>query len=221
MNRIRLSAVSLVMVSLYVGVGCTKATTTSADRIQPSRNGSSVADFDAFMSGQRAKYDSAGNPKSKGVRFTIDYPSSWTAVEGAQPSNVQNLIGKTESGMSAHCILVVTEPLHAQSEDVHLSLDKMKRAVKAEGNIFTKGGNTKIGGGDAVWLMFRRDERIAGMNVTSYMLHYATFCNTKFVNIQFVACGAKGHSAAKASFESYLPLFQAMADTVVFPDEEK
>lgn len=63
-----------------------------------------------FLDGFVATYSSAGNPKAKGLDFTISYPMSWTAKEGNRPNVVQTFGSVHRDGYTDLMVIVKNIP---------------------------------------------------------------------------------------------------------------
>ena len=59
-----------------------------------------------FLNYNRSSYNTEGHPKAKGIGFTIEYPNSWRAVEGARPNIVQKFV--SERGKVFETAMIIT-----------------------------------------------------------------------------------------------------------------
>lgn len=62
-----------------------------------------------FLQGYRRTFSTESHPKSKGVNFHIQYPSSWKAQEGRRP-NIISVI-KSENGRGGEMIMLLVEKI--------------------------------------------------------------------------------------------------------------
>jgi len=203
---------SLLIVSLLmlcVGVGAS--------------HGSALSDLQAFTSGQKVKYDSKGHPKAKGVHMTIEYPKSWQAQEGERPNIVQKFIGKTDNGLSVQCILLIKDTpfLMRFAGDAVFTPEFMRDLVKEMGAEYVNGATTKIEQQSAGWMIYKQDMERAGFKMTAYSLQYMVMYKRKWVQVQFMIGGLQGDEGTQSLFNSYVPLFQTMANTIIFQDKWK
>lgn len=185
--------------------------------------GSPKGDFNAFVGGQKLKYDSQDHAKAKGIHLTIEYPKTWIAEEGQRPNIVQKFIGKDDAGNSIQCILLIKDtPLLMRFVETEVvKEDFLKQMVTEMGGTYIKSGSTKIEGQDMGWAIFTKTAERAGFNITSQNLIFIAIYKHKFVQLHFMVGGQAGESTVEDRFASYLPLFQLMANSLIFQGKWK
>jgi hypothetical protein len=185
--------------------------------------GGGLADLKAFTQGQKSKYDSLGHPKAKGIRVTVEYPSSWQAEEGQRPNVVQKFIGKDDSGNSVQAMLLIMDVpfLGRLTKDEMLKEESLRNLVKEMGGTFQKSGTTKIESEPAAWVIFTQDIERVGMTVRTKNLMYLLMYKGKWIQLGCAIGGLLNDPTTEARFNEYLPVFQLIGNSVILPDKWK
>lgn len=209
------------MTTTRLFLGAAILSTTLCSGIQASASPAQA--LKQFTAGPRLKFDSKKHEKAKGIQVTIEYPTSWKAEEGLRPNIVQKLIGKAEDGRSLQCILLIkkTPFLMRFVEGELFTPEFMRDMVKEMGGEYVKGDTTKIEGLHAGWTVFKQNAERTGMKLATYSLQYMVIYKHRWVQVQFMVGGLQGDSQTQRIFTSYLPLFQSMANTIIFPEKYK
>ncbi|MCX7007020.1 MAG: hypothetical protein NTY53_07190 [Kiritimatiellaeota bacterium] len=184
---------------------------------------SPVTDLSAYRSGQKEKYDTGGHLKAKGIRLTIEYPKSWQAQEGSHPNIVQKFIGKTDGGLPIQCLLQIKDlPVWARLVNGDIfTQESLKGIAKENSAEYVRGGTTKIEQETAGWLIYKLDYERTGQRASIYNLQYMIIYKGKFISVNFNILFPLDALGKQALFDSYLPLFQAIANTLILPDKWK
>ena len=64
----------------------------------------------SLQQGSVQQFDSASSSKAQGLRFTIDYPTSWSARDSSEPNTVQIFLSNRGSGPEMASIQVIPTP---------------------------------------------------------------------------------------------------------------
>lgn len=172
---------------------------------------------------RKQKYFTGSHPKAQGLNIIIAYPDSWTAKEGDHPHIVQKFVGDASDGISKMCLLSVHELPEAASwltseeiADEMFSPEDLADYVPDSARYIT-GDRTKIDGECGAWIQYYLESEKAGMRCAMYNLRYMFVYSGKLVSLE---CGIGGALVGEAEilkelFDSYLPLFQLIANSIV------
>ncbi len=201
-----------------------------ADKAYSAKPESRTAQEDVrqFRDGGRKTFSSKGNPKAKGVNFTISYPQSWLASDAERPNIVQKFVSDGGRGLASMMILVNDlglppgTVLTVEDQREMFSESEMRSSVPP-GATFLDGGLTQIEGIPAGSLDFFMVSERAGIRVASRTWCLNFVGDNKFVQVQFSIGGAATASERElsAQMEQYKPLFKLMANSIVLPDKWK
>lgn len=175
-----------------------------------------------FAKAGAAKFTTRGHPKSKGVVFTIKYPSAWRAGEGERPNIVQKFVGQSSRGLEMALILTKSlpaAPTPAEIKDT-LSPDSLK-GFAPEGATNIRAVSTKIEGEPAGVFEFTTRQERAGLAVDMHMITLVFFQGRNMVQVQFQVAGQAPSSDLQNRVAACRPVFQLMMNSIVFDDKWK
>lgn len=186
-------------------------------------HGTSTDDVRAFTQGQKIKYNCISHPKAKGVNVTVEYPSTWHASEGQRPNIVQKFSGKDISGNLVQAILSIKDLgfLARFAKDEMLKDDFLREMVTDMGGLYERSGTTKIDGENAAWVIHTQDIDNASMKMRMKSLMFVVMYKGKNVQLQCAVGALRNDSTLDARFNDYLPVFQLIGNSIVFPDKWK
>lgn len=186
-------------------------------------HGGALEDVKAFKQGQKVKYDSKDSPKAKGLRLTVEYPSTWRAEDGQRPNIVQKFLGKDDFGNSVQAILLIKKlPFLARlTKNEILKENYLKEIVTEIGGTYVKSAPTKIERENAAWVIYTQDAERAGITMRAKALMFVVMFKGKWVQLQCAVVGLQSESTIDQRFNDYLPIFQLIGNSIVFPDKWK
>ncbi|MBN2182244.1 MAG: hypothetical protein JW715_10045 [Sedimentisphaerales bacterium] len=179
-----------------------------------------------LIKGEWEKYSTKSHPKSEGLDISLEYPQSWRMEEGERPHIVQKFIGSSSGDLVPSCLILIRDqPLFLKLfpskglSDVMFTQENLKEMIPESG-IFIESEQTEYDGQRGAWMTYIiRNER-AGMSVETYMLQHMFLYSGKLVLLQ---CSVSGITEDKElledAFNSYLPVFQMMANSIVIQDK--
>ena len=184
------------------------------------------ADLQSFSSGNKLKYSTKYHPKAKGINITVEYPSHWKLSEGERPNIVQKFSGDASDGITRMFLILIkdipSEASAMSTEDIAkeaFSEDALKEMVPPGGS-FIKGGQTKYDGQPGAWIIVSIDSERAGMKGKSYGLLHMFIYGGKMISIQCMVGGLEQMSGnLYQEFNSYIPLFQQIGNSIIVPDK--
>lgn len=154
--------------------------------------------------------------------MSFEYPTSWAGAEGKRPNTLYQIASENGLGLEI-CSLSIKEipippgynPSSAEIQEIFEQ--PALRDLMPKGATYLDGSPTKIEGLPAAWVIYRYDMERAGIRNTMQIITYATYFDKKF--IQFVCMVGTTPTSPQAElaryFESFYPLFQQMANTIV------
>ena len=174
-----------------------------------------------FSRGFKTRYNCDGAGKAKGIRFGINYPLSWKALEGSRPNMVHKFI--SENGRGVEQVMVGVKPLppetmtELQTEKQladFFSASSMKE-ITPDGAVFLKSDKVKIDGItgatlESITQLQRLTDNFKFRSITYYLI-----VQTNLVTLGCATGGESSMSDAEleTSFQKYLPLFKMMANS--------
>jgi len=169
---------------------------------------------------------SNGSGKSKGLKFTLKYPSSWASQEADRPNIVRKFMGKNIGLMINIQILEDNLTFEGMPEsdkkelfDIMYSKEGLKMMFPGH-EIITSDPNQKIDGIRCVSLQTRSKEKRLNYYVYSKNLFYQMIYNEYLIQLNFAVIeGEEGYSSIESRFESNLPLFKSMANYFVITSQ--
>lgn len=97
--------------------------------------------------------------------------------------------------------------------------DALKEMVPPGGE-FIKGEQTKYDGQPGAWAIFSINSQRAGMTMKMYTLQHMLIYDGKMVSIQCMVGGLEQMSGnLYQEFNSYIPLFQQIGNSIIIPDK--
>ena len=185
--------------------------------------GSAADDARAFSQGQRTKYNSKDHPKAKGIQITLEYPSTWQAEEGQRPNIVQKFIGKDDLGNSVIVTLMIKKIpfLLRLFKKNWLEEDFLKEMVTDMGGLYISSGTTKIENENAAWVIFTLSLERAFRKMRIKSIAFIIIYKGRLIQLQCAVGGIQNDPTINQRFNSYVPLFQLIFNSIVFPDKWK
>ncbi|HOQ04283.1 MAG TPA: hypothetical protein PKY88_03595 [Anaerohalosphaeraceae bacterium] len=178
-----------------------------------------------LLSEEQAEYNLKSHPKASGLDVSLKYPKSWRAEEGIHPHIVQKFTGKAVGGIIPGCMIIVQDlPVWASlllEGDIGAEvLSESLREMIPPNATYLDGGKTQIDGEPGAWLKCHYQVERAGMRADMYSLMYLLFYNGKMLSIECAVVGVtEDKEIIEDAFASYLPLFQAIGNSVVIHDK--
>jgi hypothetical protein len=175
--------------------------------------------------GEQTEYSLKGHAKAHGLDISLKYPASWRAKEGIRPHVVQKFTGSDMGNISTSCMITIQKlPVWAsiflEGKSGQEVLSEALHEMVPPNATFLDGGKTKLDGEPGAWLKYYYEGEQAGLTVGMYSLQYVLFYGGRMLAIQ---CSVAGRSDDKAllqdAFQSYLPVFQMIGNSVVIHDK--
>ena len=183
-------------------------------------------DLQVFSSGNKSKYSTKDHPKAKGINITVEYPSHWKLSEGERPNIVQKFSGDASDGITRMFLILIkdmpSEVSRMSAEDIAkeaFSGDALK-AIVPSGGEFIKGEQTRYDGQPGAWAILSINSQRAGMTMKMYTLQHMFIYGGKMVSIQCMVGGLEQMNGnLYQEFNSYVPLFQQIGNSIIVPDK--
>lgn len=181
-----------------------------------------------FMAGKRNTYNTSGNPKSRGIELSFDYPISWRGAEGKRPNTLYQVTSDNGRGLDV-CNLVIKEiPLPANyvvspAEAASLFEPSGLRSFVPHDANFIAGDQTTIEGQPAGWVNFTQEVNRAGIALRLISLNYTIYYDKKLIAFGcMVGDGAENPpDRLQKRYKEYSSLFQQMANSIVIQSKWK
>jgi hypothetical protein len=178
-----------------------------------------------FLAGSRVKYSSLNNPKAKGLHITLEYPSSWLAMQGERPNIVQKFVSEAGKGLEM-AIIQINElqkekaPTSEELKEI-LQPDSMRDLLPANAK-YISGKMTKLEGLPAGWIRYATEESRAGMSIKTIHEWYMVYFDYRIIKMFFsVAAPATREKELINSYNQFAPLFGLMANSLIIHSRYK
>ena len=184
---------------------------------------SAITDLDDFKAKRVYIYDTKENPKAKGLRITIPYPTSWTAEEGRHPNIIQKFKTTIDGKYLVSTMIRIKQvpPIIESgfsSESIN-SEEFRKNFVKKMGYEYIDSGATQIEGGNAFWATYLQQQSTPTVNLYMYALSYNVIYSGKLISITHSVGGVINDQKFKEVFDAYIPVFQLITSGIIFPNK--
>ncbi len=173
----------------------------------------------------QTEYLTEDHDKSLGIKLSVSYPSSWEAEEGIRPHIVQKFTGKGYGSILPGAMIIIQdvsswETAFLEAEDWEEILYDASADMIPEGASIISRGKTNIDAEPAVWMKLYHQQGRAGMEISMFMLQYITVYQGKMILLQCSVAGRMDDQLLlEDSFNSYLPLFQGIGNSIVYIDK--
>lgn len=178
-----------------------------------------------LLTGEYAVYNLKSHPKAHGLDITLKYPISWKAEEGIRPHIIQKFTGKLTGGIIPMCMVIVNkipvgEGFSLEDEFPEEDLAESFQEMLPEGAVFIDGKKTELDGEPCIWIKYNYELDRAGFRAGMYTLQFIIFYDGKMFVVQCGVTGlAEDNELLEDAFNSYLPVFQSIANSIVINDK--
>lgn len=174
-----------------------------------------------LMNGSKNRYKSAGVPKALGLNIVLDYPSSWTIIEGKRPHILHNIKMPSEEGKSVNIAIQVT-PIESDQQRNEIRSAILNPTLFAgdipQGASFITSSRLKIDGIDAA--SYTYEMSISNDLVTSYIKikTYSLVYNDKLITF-LIGTGGITKTQVDVLFNSLNPVFALIMNSVMIENQ--
>lgn len=180
--------------------------------------GDAISDISSLRQGQRSRFDSKDSTKASGLRLTLDYPSAWKAEDDPRKPNVVKMFrGVDDEGCNTLVMLLINDAPTVTSREL-VSTEFHKAWAARIGGTFIKSGATKVGGEDAGWFIYTQQEEKSGISARMKCIMFVVSHKGKCIGLQCAVAGLHDDPTLDRRFDAYLPIFQFIANSILFPD---
>ena len=184
-----------------------------------------------FLDGFEARFTSDGSGKSKGVRFHLDYPRSWSSADGNRPNIVRKLV--SQNGRGFEMIMVVVKSLSLPpgqkltDKDIEemvaeVATPKELKEMLPDGASFVSGGPLRLDGRPGFYQKYSLKQQRLDFTFSSIAVSYTVYYQTSIIQIQCqVSSEAKEEQSLEQRFERFEPLFKLVANSFVIQSQWK
>jgi hypothetical protein len=176
-----------------------------------------------MVNGNTGLFNSKGHPKAKGAVFTMKYPKDWDVSEGERP-NVVKRFGYTDATVTALALVLtiklpISEPFTRQDAESLFAPSELPSLVP-EGGTYINGVRTKLEGEPAAIIEFGILAERLGATYATRALCLVFFQGNTMVQVQFgIYVEPSKASQLGALAATWRPVFDAMMNSIVFPDK--
>lgn len=161
-------------------------------------------------------FHAAGHSKSNGVDLTIKYPANWNAREGTRPHITQKFI--SPDGL-AFAIIVIQDlgQSVSQSEIADFFQPSELKGMVPDGMQYLNAQSTQLEAMPAGILEYRTIMQRVGASVDLQVWSVIVVYERSMIQFQFTVGGLSNEVDTASLMKTYRPIFQQMANSVVFP----
>lgn len=170
----------------------------------------------AFASGQttsNSTFDSTGNAKSMGIKFTLAYPSTWTAREGKRPHVLQMFVAPNPGEMFT---VTVDEATLTPSQ---LLTKEALTSLIPQGAAIVSHTTTKLDGEACSMCEWTLTSERAGISFEQRVLAFFVPFQGKVITLAGTVGGVAGKAELEDLYRKAKLRFQAIAATLYLPEK--
>ena len=176
----------------------------------------------AFIDGQQKKYKTIDNPKANGLNLIIAYPEDWMPKEGNGPHIVQKFVSENGRGTENVSILIkdtqLDPPTIAEMEEA-FNPSNLKHFAPENAKII-KMESSKVEGLPCGIIEYTVEGERLSFKETFHCLTVVFAYKSQIVSICFTVFNTPtSEKSLDEHFETFRPLFLAMAITISLPDK--
>jgi len=166
-------------------------------------------------------FDSKGHTKAKGLRITLEYPSTWQAQEGRRPNIIQRFSPQKRKGEHIETTLLIKEIPSSIDFTEHITNEMLIKGLLSEAasdsNIDVN--TTTIDAESAGWAIFTKNINHAGLALKMKGVMYAIIYEGKIITFTASVGGLQSDNTIDQKFDLYLPVFKQIAGSIIFPSK--
>lgn len=168
----------------------------------------------SFLDGDRKTYTTIDLNKSKGLKYSIEYPSEWFLNSGRRP-NIERKITSPYKNISCSISVVKIEggELSEKEKDIVYTRKWLEKECETNNFQFID-LNQRLDGERASLVAFRKEVKQLSYTIFLDMLVYTVAYDDKIIQLVFVVMNSPS-SKVKVSFDKYETLFKQMANSFV------
>jgi hypothetical protein len=184
-----------------------------------------------LLDGFKARYTSDGSGKSKGVRFHLDCPRSWSSSDGNRPNIVRKFVSQNGRGSEVISVMVKTLPLPPEQKLTDKDIEEMVAEVASQkelkerlpdGASFVSGGPLRLDGRPGFYQKYSIKRQQLDFTVSAIVVSYTVYYQTSMIQITCsVISEAKEEKILIQRFERFEPLFKLVANSFVIESQWK
>jgi hypothetical protein len=181
-----------------------------------------VAALQEFVQGSKRTFNSAGDPKAKGLTLTFEYPRSWAPREASRPNTLAVVFSENGRGLEACSLVAKGLPLLpnetvSQRDIEEILATEALRHFMPPGGVYLQGGKTSIDGLPAGWLIYQLDTDRAGLGVRTRSIAFPVIYRKQIIALSCTAVDPPEASDEQVTrhFDAYLPLFRHIAASLI------
>jgi hypothetical protein len=171
-----------------------------------------------FTDGFRQRYRTDGSGKSQGLRFHLQLPRSWLAVEGERPHVVKKWVSEGGTGLANIMLLIQDtggETPNRAEVDQFVQSGEI-RTIVPDGGTYIDGGALSMEKSAGYWLEMATPQERAGRKMYSHGYMYLLFFQGKAISLICATGGAENEETKVSNASAKLkPLCQQVMNSVV------
>lgn len=174
-----------------------------------------------FLDGYFYRYKSDGNPKSKGVNFTIKVPESWLSKEAERPNIVRKFI--SQNGSNPNMIMAIVYDIPQNITKINKEDLKYLCNDIPHGSILRSCDKIVIENLPAIRQKMKMKMQRIDKVVDIEIVQYSIFFKNKVISLQGHIGNFENLSEKELlkRFKQYEPLFELVANSLVLEDMYK
>jgi hypothetical protein len=171
----------------------------------------------AFLAGKTATYSSLHEPKSLGLEFSLQYPTSWVIKPGNRPHILAKIIAPQDEVITIIQVRAADVPFTEKDLDETFTVEGLKNMMEEGASYVTCDPSMRIEGLRAGYLEYTKTGKRVDLNL--YM-HTGTFvtCYKKYMIMVMFVIGNTDRSenaTIDRRYAEYKGLFKAIFNSLV------
>jgi len=171
-----------------------------------------------FLDGFRYKYKNNGIGKSKGIKFSIEVPKTWTAKDGNRPNVVQKFVNHEGASLGVLILDIPLEPneVIGKEEIAYLLTEEGIKTLLPPKSTLVNKGNLTLENLNGIWIQYRLKMSRVRTSVKMEVIMYMIIYQDKMIQIQgIVPISYNGVILKNGGISKYEKLFDLMANSFV------
>lgn len=176
-----------------------------------------------FSNGAAQQYSTVGQPKAKEARFSIKFPQSWKAKDGAHSNVVQNFI--SDEGLGMEIAMILTKAIPDEVGDMGSVIKSTLTPAALSNDVpdgvhVIKAQTTEVENVPAGLLETTTIRERVGVRLNIHQQELVFFQGRTMVSVLFQVMGTNAEEVSQR-FEKFRPLFFLMMNSIILDEKWK
>jgi len=174
-----------------------------------------------FIDGYRYTYKNDGSGKAKGVKFSLQLPRTWEAMEGNRPNVVKKFVNYQGSTLM---VIIKDIPLEENEKVDKYVIDEMLKknnigTILPSQSVYEKSGKITLEGLPGLWVQYSVELNRMRTTMKIESIMYIIVYKNKMIQIHGTnVVSVNGKNIENGGILKYEKLFDMVVNTLVLPE---